>query len=273
MSGFERGNCFTSIPFDSGQLPAVATPQVVPRVLQIFKGQGFGFIIHAAGIDLPHSTLLKLNVGGFGNQGNEVMWVAPNTWYWGPFSYIQVIPNDQLAFGEVDVGQWVCDIAIKPYARIHPSLVNNGFAGIPASSGGSPPLNSFQLNLDIGGVKPTLFTDGIEVGGTAQLESVFQVQVFVSENPLNLEFFTGGGIDIWRMSLGGGDALGPQGNYSWSKVADNIPLITGERSVCLPVDYFGPRDFGDRFYATPSSSNPVTVSGATTTICLLLRIQ
>lgn len=268
----QPGVCFTSIPFDYANMPPAGNP-AVPQVLNIFHGNGFGFIIHAAGIDLPHSTLLKLKVNGINNVGNDFMWAAPNTWYWGPFRAIQVVPNDQLAFGESDVGAWVCDISIQPYAHVQPSNLNPGFAGIPAASGGSPPMNSVTYGMIDAGVKPTLFTDGIGLGSVAQLESVFEVLVDVNREALDT-FIASGGIDLWRCCEGGFQGLGPGAAYTWYKVAENLLLITNEYSVGLTIDYFGPRKIGDRFYATPSSVNPVvTTPTIGTGLIITLRIE
>lgn len=268
----QPGNSLTSINFDSASIPAVATPQLIPRVLNIFQGEIYGFIIEPAGYALPHSSLLKLKLKGFKNVGNDDFWAKPNTWYWAPCSGISLVPNDKLAFGETDVGQWVCNLAIQPYAHVQPGDTEAGFAGFPAATGGSPPVTHAETIIPVAGLKPTLATDGVALGLTAQLESTYCVGVDVT-NEIGNAFIESGGIDLWHMQKGGSQGLGPNGDMSWFIRAENIVLTAGYSFTQIPIGVFGPRKAGDRFYATPSIVNPIVTNPVAANVNINLDIE
>ena len=254
----EKGNSLTSIFFDSGTFPATG-------VIPVFKGVGYGFIIEPAGIALPHSTLVKIKIGGYQNVGNDDFWAMPNTWYWAPFSSINVVRNDKLAFGDVDVGQWVCNIATQPYAHVQPASTSGGFAGVPAAGGGSPPLNGSSLTQNVAGVIPTLNSQGIALGASAQLESTYQI--FAQNTAAGT--LLSGGVDVWRYV----DILSGYGT-GWFLVAQNILLpIGGTNAGATTFDLFGPRLVGDRLFVTSSAINPIVWSDGNALVYFYMRIQ
>ncbi len=241
---------YTSIPFTTNGL-------AIAGEVNIFSGAGFGFIILASD-DGPHTTVVKVNVLGQGKMGNDVLYVTPNVWYHGPFSGIKAIPNELLSSNQTDLGNWICNIAVKEDAEVFPSSSPLNSTNFPAASGGSPVVTEASFTVPQAAASPAGAGAGQAIGAIAQVESIFQVLIIAPD----AETFTGGGIDLWFYA-----------HSNWFIVAQNLPVIVGFDHVGFAMDQFGPRSAGNRWAISSSSVNPVTTSGAGTTFTAFLRIQ
>lgn len=258
----ESGVSVTSKPFSTTGMGAE---------VDIFHGEGYGFIIEPVGTAIPHSSIIKVNLRGRDNVANDNMWVKPSTWYWTPFSALKVVQNDELAPGEMDQGDWVCNIGIQPYMHVQPSNGNPDLAAFPAESGGFPTLTQ-KLSLlrgldeanDPAVVPPTASNFGIGFGedttssntGSPQVPSVYGA--FVSA-PVN-NVITGGSLDIWRYNANG---------LGWHLMS-NVQLPVGARRVGIPADSFGTREMDDRFAVT---TNGITLDNGGTSVTIIERVQ
>lgn len=268
------GPPFQSIPVDIQSLTLASNPPTRP----VYKGDGFGFALVPLYPDRPFAASIKLNILGYGKQGNQDIQVVPNVWYEGPFSGIEVRPQTG---GYTEIGNtFIAVIALTPYASARP-VSQLTTATLPAAMGGAPTVQTNGgVSEPLTGAVPTLIGDtrALAISGPTsavgtlaipfQAASMFQV-VAVSESVAG-GLITGGSIDLYQYVY---ERLGWVfvGNYLLQ-----IPSSGSGEAVSTPAGYLGVRQpltvspVVDKFLAVP---NAVTYDDGTATVNIILRLQ
>ncbi len=184
----------------------------------IWNGLGFGFMLTPIGG--AASPAFTVKVRGVGKKSNDLMLVLPNTYYDCPFDALDF--SYSTLYGLTTYGDFIVNIAIKPYARIIPVQPTE----FPASQGGAPAAWFAQGEVDqiLTRSPPEVPADGLLIGGAS-------AYVVWLEAPGG-QVITGGTLDIWRFD-----------DYVdlWYLAAQGISVPTGRQIVGIPWDTFGPR--------------------------------